>query len=402
MGVTLRYGVDAAVELPLDAARLAAHCAAPRTPRLEDVPAAVCQVLASPLDFPALERIAVPGDRVVLAIDQGVPRLPQLVAPVVATLLRVGVQPADILLLRAAEDRPGDDPLSQVDAAARDLIQQEVHDPAQRDHNAYLATTKHNQRVYLNRQLTDADLVLPIGILRHDPLLGYAGTNSTLYPLFADTETKQRYLRGAVDQNVSGWRGEVDEVGWLLGVQFSIQVIPGGGDTVLDVLAGESAAVFEEGKRRVDEAYAYELPAPAGLVIATVTGSQPSWDEIARALSMATDAVSDGGAIAICSDLDATGAPLGTGMQWLASGENPATVFRRVQKQLPEDAWPVMQLARGLEKARVYLLSRLDSQRVEDLGLVPVTDHAELARLASRSENCAVLENANFLRLSIG
>ena len=40
---------------------------------------------------------------------------------------------------------------------------------------AYLASTSEGRRVYLNRQLTDADLVVPIGTLGYDASLGYRG-----------------------------------------------------------------------------------------------------------------------------------------------------------------------------------------------------------------------------------
>ncbi len=37
-----------------------------------------------------------------------------------------------------------------------------VHDPADRSQMAYLAATKEGRRIYLNRHLTDADMVLPV------------------------------------------------------------------------------------------------------------------------------------------------------------------------------------------------------------------------------------------------
>jgi hypothetical protein len=42
----------------------------------------------------------------------------------------------------------------------------------------------------------------------------------------------------------------------------------------------------------------------------------------------------------------------------------------------------------------VYLLSQLDADTVEEMGMAPVADVDELARLASRHESCIVLDDA--------
>ena len=55
-----------------------------------------------------------------------------------------------------------------------------VHDPDDKPQIAYLASTSEGQRIYLNRQLTDADIVIPVGTLAYDahpglsrPLVGH-------------------------------------------------------------------------------------------------------------------------------------------------------------------------------------------------------------------------------------
>jgi hypothetical protein len=42
----------------------------------------------------------------------------------------------------------------------------------------------------------------------------------------------------------------------------------------------------------------------------------------------------------------------------------------------------------------VYFLSQLADETVEEMGLAPVSDIAELARLASRHESCLVLDDS--------
>ena len=48
-----------------------------------------------------------------------------------------------------------------------------------------------------------------------------------------------------------------------------------------------------------------------------------------------------------------------------------------------------------MRRAHVYLLSRLDDNVVEQLGMAPVANAREIARLASRHESCVLLANAH-------
>ena len=71
--LALRYGTDSSLDLELDSEHLMAVCDAPRGEPIRRVAEAVGHALAEPLDFPPLVQAALPGDKVVLALDRGVP-----------------------------------------------------------------------------------------------------------------------------------------------------------------------------------------------------------------------------------------------------------------------------------------------------------------------------------------
>ena len=178
-----------------------------------------------------------------------------------------------------------------------------------------------------------------------------------------------------------------------MGVLFTIQVVPGGGDDVLHVLAGDVKSVFKRGQALCQEAWSYRVPRRASLVVAAVEGDsrQQTWDNVGRAISAAAGAVTDDGAIAVCTDL---AAELGPGMRQLAGTDDLDRALRRIMRDSPADALPAAQLAHALEHGRVYLLSRLDESVVEELGVAPVTSGEQIARLASRHPSCILLANA--------
>ena len=133
--------------------------------------------------------------------------------------------------------------------------------------------------------------MISIGCLRPDDALGYHGVGETLFPTFSDAASVRRFRAPKSSQPPRRQRlcKEAEEVGWLLGAPFTIQIVPGAGNSVLHVLAGDPLAVYRAGRALCDEAWSFSLPQRAALVIASIEGdaSEQTWDSVARALATA-------------------------------------------------------------------------------------------------------------------
>ena len=288
----------------------------------------------------------------------------------------------------------------------------------------------------MSRRLLDADVVVPIGCVRLDDVLGYGGARATLYPTFADKEAQlrcrtavngasaghkggpgsKRLFRRAVDESAPSRRpakrrtgrasgdsdsapisqSEADHVAWLLGVAFAIQVVPARADDVLHVLAGRVDEVVKRGRRLCREAWAFEVPNRASLVVAAIDGdaAQQTWDNVGRAVAAAQRLVQPNGTIALCTEL--TDAP-GPALSAAAKAESWEQAQRQIQKQKTPDIPTAKQWARALEVARVYLLSGLDESQVEKLGAARIDNAAEVTRLIDRTRSCVLLSNAQYV-----
>ncbi len=137
--------------------------------------------------------------------------------------------------------------------AGGEQVQVLTHDPADRKRLSYLAASAEGKPIYLDRALADADLVIPIGCQRLDSVLGYFGLNSGLFPTFSDAKNLERYrapLAARSPVQLRRMREEVDQVSWLLGVHFLVQVIPAGDEEILAVLAGRTGAVDRVARER--------------------------------------------------------------------------------------------------------------------------------------------------------
>jgi len=393
----LRYGIDSSLDLEIAERALVAWCKVPRGEPLAAIGDAMRQALGEPLDFPPLARAVVPDDKVAIALDPGVPRPAELVSEAVNMVLASGVLAADITLVVAPSGSDGQarNELSLLAEEVRAAITCETHDPKQRGSLSYLGATSDGKPVYLNRVIYDADFVISIGLLRPEAALGYHGVNSTVFPTFADAAEIARHHTSQAEtpRARNKLRKRADEVGWMLGARFTLQVVPGKTDQILHVLAGDSAAVHEAGSRLYEEAWGCHPPSRADLVVATIEGdaSEQTWENVARALATASAVVNEDGSVAICSDLDER---LGPALERIVGCDDLDEALRDIDRSPSADWAAGVELVHALTRGKVYLISRLEDEVVEELGISPLGP-GQLSRLAARYDSCLVLENAH-------
>jgi nickel-dependent lactate racemase len=373
---------------------------APREPTaiapIVDTAAAVFRALDEPLHFPPLSQGVVPGDRLAIAVDESVPCLAGIVRGTIDAAIVAGIEP-DAISVVATDGATLDAVRAELKHGASDGIQFVIHDPADEANLCFAGTIVKGERLRVNRAIFEADIVLPIGCARLSEN-GDGGIFNSLYPRFSDAETIGRFRMPAHLETAKGQaaaRRRIEEAGWVLGVPMVIEVVPGGEGSVAEVAVGEARAVAEYCERKCRQRWSFQAGQRASLVIATVTGSpaEQNWGNIGRALAAAERVVEVGGAIVICSDLEA---PLGPTLGHLVGNSDWESYERGARSDKEVDSWPAWQLVRALQRGPVYFLSQLEEELVEEMGLAPLTDFDQLARLASRHESCIVLDDAQY------
>src|SRR5438128_3049372 len=207
---------------------------------IADVSAAVEAALETPLGFPPLRRALTPDDHLAVVVDEELPRLAELVTPLLAHVGRAGVVPEAITLVCApvSSAQPWIDNLPE----AYEEVRLEIHDPRDRNRLSYLAMTRQGRRIYLNRTVVDADQVIVLSGRRYDPILGYSGAEGALYPALADEPVRRdaaaHLTMKPPGKQPAGWRQEATEVAWLLGAPFLVQIIEGADRAIEHMLGG--------------------------------------------------------------------------------------------------------------------------------------------------------------------
>ncbi len=406
MKLFLPYGREARLTLELKPHTLIADCVVRGEP-LADVLAATRRALLEPLDLPALARCVVPGDKVAVALDAGVPQSDKVLAAVIGQLQSAGVEPADITVVIAPDDAlaAGVDPRTALPPEIRALVALEKHDPANKGQLSFFAADAADQPIYINRTLLDADMVVPIGNFRAANSLGHHGPTALIFPALADDKTIMRHrdknlkLASRAGEDAANKPGdklqtESEELTQLMGVLFTLQVIGGQGEEVLHILAGDPRSVRRRCEELSQQAWEFSPESQAKLVIATIEGaaSRQTWDHLARACVMARRAVVNEGAIVICSEL---AEPLGLALQRIAGQELSSESLRKVRKEVAPDALVATELLLTQERAKLYLLSQLPEETIEELGITHIAKPDDISRLAKRQGSVILLRNAD-------
>jgi nickel-dependent lactate racemase len=387
------YGLEH-LEIEVDEQSLVPTWRQPQSPPLEHPAEAVAEALERPLRFPPLRRALTPDDHVALVVDEEVPRTAELLTPILEHLTDAGVAAESITLVSPPSSIPAD----WVDDLpfAFEEVRTEVHHPAERKRLSYLATTRGGRRIYLNRTVVDADQIVVLTRRGYDPMLGYSGAEGSLYPLLADEATLQeargKLSLGAPGQHPWPLQQEAQEVAWLVGMPFLVQVIEGSGAEVSQVLAGPLES-SREGQQLLDARWRIEVEQAADTVIASLGGDPAAhrFEDLARAAACAARVVKPGGCIILLSG----GEPaLGEGAEHMRRLEDAGEALRMLLKHQTADQAAVFQWASAARHAKLYLYSRLAGEVVEELFAVPIDAPGQVQRLLGGG-SCLILADSH-------
>ncbi len=358
------------------------------------------QAFLNPLGFPELVRCVVPGDRVVLTVDPETVFAAEIIASVWEQLQTVPDGGVTLTLL-FPEDHTGGGwqwLRDQLPLHVQQQIIVHVHNPADSSQISYIASSGGGERVYLNRLLSDADLIITVGTIAFDSLLGFRGTSSLLFPAFSDAATLQSSASQGhpelTPEQQRPFREFVDEVGWLLGTQFTVQIVPGSSGWPAAILAGLPEDVMTRGRELVESLWRVNLEdLLEGVVVSIPGGAAFGWKQLGLALEQASSIVQQGGRIIVVADLAVPDGPAST---MLRRCQDPEELLRPLRREPTHDSTEIAQLIQAQRRARIYLLSSLPAETVEEFGMIPVADSAELQRLVSSIKDCRVIPLANF------
>lgn len=395
--LSITYGLQREFSCPIAPEKLLGCFEAPRP--AADPAGAVRAALEHPIEFPRLRQAILPDDRVVVVLDLDTPDAPTLIAGLWEELSQSRLDPERLLILQpvALDGHRQFDPREALPKAIRNRIEWKIHDATDERGCAYLASTAGGERVYLSRDVIDADVVITVGETTFDQLLGYRGTSSVLYPGLSNIESIKR-CRGQGHRELSPnderpLREITDEAAWLLGTQFTIQVIASTKGHFSHVLAGAIEPVFRDARQLLADHWLIQIDERPDLVVASVDldAGGHRWKQITAALATARHLVERGGKIVVLSDLRELP---GDGIGLLKKVQDPRDCYQPLRELSPPDLNEANELLDTLDHAGVYLLSQLPAERIEELHMFPLGSVDEAQKVIAGATQCVVVESA--------
>jgi len=382
------------IELRLPDATLDVSCAASSTD--QPIREMVLEAIHHPIDYPELGLAILDDDRVSIAVEDGVPRAPEIVRELIDWLLTRGLQREQITVVLSAT---GQVPLQamQRELEAWEGVRIVQHAAGDNEQLEYIAAAESADAIYIQRDLVEAAVVVPIYCIRHPDAL----SASDLYgmsPGFADAKTQQRWNLAWLDDNEHHLHLQSKlsrEAGWLMGVQFALAVIPAHDGGLAGILGGNPEEVFRTATQHLQQGSNSELPSSKQeLVIASIDGArdQQTWMNVARAVAKADMFLTPAGCMVILCDVDR----ITDGIAQLASDEPDDELERALLGGDLEDAFAAAVIRSVQAKRSVYLMAPLDPAEVESLGLAPISASSDVERLAHRFRSVCLLRTSQF------
>lgn len=372
------------------------------------VAARVAQALADPTSFLPLSDMVVPGDTVAIALDDGLPQPEAIVTGILQVLEPCELGKIHVVLPASTADAVRE----RLQAALPDSVNLTVHNLTDRSAFGYLGADADAEAIRINRVLVDADLVLPVSVMRvTDPLLGGPSGDALFPGMVDDAQRKrlQRFIARAIArrENYHDERAasQAHQVRWNLGVQLmvSVEVTSGGG--IGEIIVSSPDTLREAVRTHYLTHRQSNLPESeaADVVVACIEGdaAQQTMENLMRAALVARSYAAPSGTIVLVSTLERLGA-LRTFDEPADPELKPSDDGKEADGSVPgmlsqaEFATRVLHdLINEIDTSRRYLLMFAgDWESAEAFGFGVVPDEAALVRLINQNPNCCVLHAA--------
>lgn len=352
--------------------------------------------LAEPIDYPTLDQFVLPGDCVAVALMGNLPQPVQAADAAIGAIASLVGDVSIVAVVSPSHRAQFDSAVQQqmIDKYDNLAIRFEIHDPTDQGSVSCIANNQAGEPVYINREMFDADVVIPLGTL----LDASSVQARSYYPEFSNSEVLDRFKNPPSDVTQKQLDGEVRMAEANLGADFSILVVRGPGGNIASVHAGNSRNIRETTNSEMDSLWAIECQAEGDVVIATIEGrpDQQSWEDVFHALAAAAAASQTVAQIVICSALD-------------CEPTNEEADVLQLQFEVDLDARcrklgqlsGVQEVIPGiLESTSVYLLSQLSQDSVEEAGLGYVESEDQIQRIVDRAESGILLRDAHLCRVA--
>jgi lactate racemase len=370
--VWLPYGkTDVCVRVP--ARNLIGSIEPKQRPACPDAKAEVERALKDPIPVGTkrLSEIALPESIVAIVVDDATRKAPSdiMLLPVLDELNLAGVKDENVtVIFGCGTHRPvkpeeatlllGEKALKRVKTVSHDCKAQDL---------IMVGTTKHGNKVFLNRTFAEADVRVVLGDVGFHYYAGYGGGRKSVLPAIAGEETIK--FNHALMLHPNAHTGilegnpvheDMAEAAKLGKVDFAVNVVTNSKCEVVAAFAGELEPAFAEGVKLVDEMFRVTVDRRADIVVVSCGGTPADINlfQAYKAVDGALEAVKRGGVIILVAEC-----PEGHGSQvfydWMVKFPDLKAVEREIKRNFVLGGHKADYLVKAVQNHQIILVSSL-------------------------------------------
>lgn len=352
--------------------------------RVLDEDALLREALENPVCSPPLHGLIRPGQKIAIVTSDLTRPCPtkRLLPLILGELAAGGIPDADVTVVIALGlHRPMT--ASELEAAVGPDVYRRVavinHDPGD---IVRLGGTDTGTPVEIFRPVVESDVRICLGNVELHYFVGYSGGAKAILPGCASEATitanhammvRSEACAGRLEGNPV--RSDIEEGVAMVGVDFIFNVVLDGKHRIIGAVAGDVTAAHRRGCEIAAQRSTVEIPTQADIALVSAGGypSDLNLYQAQKALDNAQYAVRDGGLIILSAECG-EGFGNQTFETWMTNANSSEEVLDRIQQKFVIGGHKAAAIAAVLQRTKVYLVSALPADSVQDCGLVPFTN----------------------------
>lgn len=270
----------------------------------------ILDTLYNPIGSPVLSKIARPGQKVAVIVDDVSRETPvSLILPhVLDQLLHTGIEPEDIrIVIALGTHRPmtQDEIIRKIGSQAAQTYQVVNTPCSSESETRYVGTSSGGIPAFLNRTAADADIHIGIGMISPHMDAGFSGGAKIILPGVCGTPTVEAFhsRQAEIEENQLGLenaplRLDLEEfVQERVGLDFIFNAVMDSGGLLYKCVAGHFIEAHRAGVDIAKEVYGTEVPRRYPLVISNAFPAQIDLWQSAKGIASGELMVRDGGTL---------------------------------------------------------------------------------------------------------
>jgi len=344
------------------------------------------ELLKNPIDSPSLKDLVnqKKAKKILVIVNDVTRPTPYeiILPPLLDELHQIGIKKENIIFIIATgihrsnsqeeiKEIFGEDIFS-----AYNFINHNCDDPLIKD----LGNLKSGNNLWVDPIVSDIDFIITTGVIVPHYFAGFSGGRKSILPGICGRKTIEANHTNMVHPNAraGNLKGnpvhqEMQEAAEKVGVDFNINVVTDENHKIVEIVAGELLASWQQGVEACKQIYICPIEKKADVVIASPGGYPKDINvyQAQKALDNAYQAVKSGGTIILLAECsEGYGEP--TFEKWVEEANSPDGIIERLKNKFVLGGHKAYAIARAVKEVEVILISSLPQDKVRKLFFTPM------------------------------